>query len=254
MIENGSLSSFNETKSSDEINFGTKAVKTIVILAALFISLQVISNVIAGLPISWFPGNKDLIYCASGAILFPFISIISDSISNVFGTKLVKSITKTGMIVNLIFAGICMLVLYWPHPSFAEESVPSYFRVLNQSVIMVIAGIIALYASNVINSLILQAFKRKQIAKGESTTNPKGIYVRSVISSLFAVAADCIIFNFLSFIWSMPLANVIIMCITQYIIKIIIECVCQIFIAKWIVPKIVNYTGIDIVENKQKFI
>ena len=73
MIENGSLSSFNETKSSDEINFGTKAVKTIVILAALFISLQVISNVIAGLPISWFPGNKDLIYCASGAILFPFI-------------------------------------------------------------------------------------------------------------------------------------------------------------------------------------
>lgn len=238
--------SFNSTK--NDVVY-SKATKVLVVLATLFISLQVISNVVAGKPISWFGGA---FYCASGAILFPFISLISDSLSNVYGTKIVKLITKLSILINLIFAGICMIILAWPSPVFFEGAA-HYAAVLTQSWIMVFAGIIALYCSSVVNSLVLQFLKRRQVSKGESTVGKKGIFIRSVISSIPSVALDCIIFNLLSFIWVMPLSNVIIMMVTQFFVKIIIEIIVQIPVSSIVVPKIVEYTGIDIVEDREKF-
>ena len=246
MIEKSSLNSFNETKG----DMSSKAQLVLVTLATLFVSLQVCSNVIAGRPISWFGG---LFYCASGALLFPFISLISDSLSNIYGTKVVKQVTILGMIINLIFAAICMVVINWPAPGFFENT-QAYSTVLNQSWIMVFAGIIALYCSSIVNSLVLQVFKRKQVAKGESTINSKGIFIRSVVSSLPSVALDCTIFNILSFIWSMSLSNIIVMIITQFCVKIIIEIIIQIFVSKWTVPYLVKITGVDVVEEKQRFI
>lgn len=246
-----SFSSFNETKS---VEWNLKAVRILMVLSGLFIALQIISNTIAGKSILWFSnGNGFEIYCAAGAILFPFVSIISDSISNVFGTKIVKTITKLSIVANLIFAIVCTLIIAWPAPSFFANQA-AYATVLTQSGIMVGAGIIALYCSSVVNSLVLQALKRKQVAKNESTTDSKGIFVRSVISSIPSVALDSFLFNFLSFIWFMTFGQVMVMFITQFCVKIIIEIIMQCFVSKWTVPFLVSYTGIDVVEDKQKFI
>ena len=250
-MENSSLNSFNETKSN--ISWNSKAVKVLLILSGLFIALQVISNVVAGKSILWFSNGNFEIYCAAGAILFPFVSLISDSLSNVFGTKMVKTITKLSMIVNIIFAIICTIIIAWPTPSFFTNSL-AYSTVLAQSGIMVIAGIIALYCSSIVNSLVLQALKRRQVKKNESTTDSKGIFVRSVISSIPSVALDSFIFNMLSFIWFMSISQIMVMFVTQFCVKIIIECCVQIFVSKWTVPYLVKYTGIDVIEEKQKFI
>lgn len=247
-----SLNSFNETKGS--INWNDKATKVLVILSSIFIALQIISNTVAGKSILWFSnGNGFEIYCAAGAILFPFVSLISDSISNVFGTKIVKTITKLSMLVNIIFAIICTIVIAWPSPSFFANS-DAYATVLTQSGIMVIAGILALYCSSIVNSLVLQALKRKQVQKNESTLDSRGIFIRSVVSSLPSVALDSFLFNFISFIWFMTIPQIMVMFITQFCVKIIIEIIIQIFVSRWTVPYLVNYTGIDVVEDKQKFI
>ena len=237
MIENGSLSSFNETKS-----LSTKAIWLLVTLTVLFCGFQIISNISAIKIIGW-----DSFYVPAASLYVVFFGLLSDSISNIYGSKIMKKVTYLGIICNILLALCCALVVILPTPSFNDASVPN--AALSQSIRLVVFGVIALYISQNINAIILQKIKKKQVESGKDSLSKTGIFIRSYVSSLPSVCVDCIIFCFGSWFGIMTIPQIIVLIISQIIIKLGCELILQACLSSWIVPKLVNYAGVDEIEE-----
>lgn len=249
-MENSSLNSFNETKSNfgflNQAKYPERAMWLLIFITAAFCVINTISNVIAGklILISSTLG----IYCAGASLVFPLINIIQDILSNIFGTKAVKNVTILGIITNIFMAIVFAICLILPVPDFFTNT-EAYRIVLNQSFRLVCGGLLALFVAQMINSLVLQKMKKKQVAKGISTSNRLSIFSRSYVSSLFSTLLDAAIFNFIAFIGTMPIPGIVVMIFTQFFVKILIELVLQFFINSWIVKWLVNWTGLDIIDG-----
>ena len=248
MIENGSLSSFNETKSFgflDQAKHPERAMWLLIFIASAFCVINVISNVIAGKLI--LISGRLGIYCAGASLIFPLVNIIQDILSNIYGTKAVKYVTLLGVITNVFMAITFMICLALPVPDFFTNT-ESYRVVLNQSFRLVVGGLVALFVAQMVNSIVLQKMKKYQVNKGISTANRGSIFTRSYISSLPSTLLDAAIFNFIAFIGGMPTSAILVMIATQFCVKVGIELFLQFFINSWVVKKLVDWTGLDVVD------
>lgn len=245
MIESSSYS-FNETKSStiESTKWNTKSAFALAVLVGIFSALQIVSNVCAGKVLAIGP-----LSVAGAAVVYAFVGITMDLISNCFGSAIVKKTTWLGVIINVCYALICALVIIWPAASYFTNS-EAYRIVLSTSIRLVIAGIIGLWFSQIVNAAVLQKIKKNQVSKGESTTDKKGIYARAIISSIPSIILDSCLFNLIAFLGVMPVGTVIIMIFTQILVKAIVEFIIQAPISSMLVPRLVTYADIDVIDDK----
>ena len=234
-----SLDSFNETKSMNN-----RAIALLVILTTIFCALQIVSNVTASKVISII---RDVVYVPAASLFVVFFGVISDAISNIYGSRVMKKVTYLGIICNVLLALSCALVVLLPSPSFSD---PSAINIaLSQSIRLVVSGVIALYISQTINAIILQRIKKNQVNNGTSVLNKKGVFVRSYVSSIPAVAIDCLIFVIGSFAGTMAWSQIAIMILCQVCVKLLCELIIQAFISSQVVPKLSSYAEYDVVEE-----
>lgn len=240
MIENGSLSSFNETK-----GMTSKAVWVLVILTVLFCAFQIISNTTASKVISI---AGDAIYVPAASLFVVFFGIISDAIANIYGSKVMKKVTYLGIICNVILALSCALVVALPSPSFSDPSAANV--VLGQSIRLVVVGVISLYISQTINAIILQKIKKRQVAKGTSVLDKKGVFTRAYVSSIPSVIIDCLLFVTGSFAGLMGWPQIFTMVLCQICVKLLCELLIQAILSAQIVPRLSSYVNYDVIEEE----
>lgn len=237
-MKSSSLNSFNETKS-----MSSKAIWLLVVLTVLFCGFQIISNISATKII----GGANF-YVPAASLYVVLFGLISDSISNIYGSKIMKRATYLGIICNVLLALCCALVVALPTPPWNDASAAN--STLSQSVRLVIFGVIALYISQNINAIVLQKIKKYQAEKGKDTLSKKGIFIRSYVSSLPSVIIDCLIFCYGSWFGIMTLSQIAILALSQMVVKLGCELILQGALSSWIVPKLVNYAGVDIIEEE----
>ena len=244
-----SLDSFNETKGMSS-NKASLASFMIMLIPCLYILFNTISSVIAGRLIYFGTiGGVALTVASGGVFSVPFFSIINDISSNVFGSRKTKHLVQIGVISNIIIALIFTLVNIWPAAPFATNT-EAYRIVCGTSIRIIIAGIIALFFSTMVNTVLLQKMKKKQVEKGISTLEKKYIFSRAYLSSIPSVILDSTIFNVIAFSFVMPFSQVIIMTIMQVICKLVVEVIFSLPISTALIPKIVQITGIDHIDNE----
>lgn len=234
-----SLDSFNETK-----GMNNKAITLLIILTTIFCGLQIISNVTATKIISII---GDVVYVPAASLFVVFFGVISDAISNIYGSRVMKKVTYLGITCNVLLALSCTLVILLPSPSFSDPTVMN--TALSQSIRLVVSGVIALYISQTINAIILQKIKKNQVNKGTSILNKKGVFVRSYVSSIPAVAIDCLIFVIGSFAGTMAWSQIFIMILCQICVKLLCELIIQALISSQVVPKLSSYAEYDVIEE-----
>lgn len=243
-----SFSSFNETKSADR---SALASFIIMLIPCLYILFNTISSVIAGRLLYFGTiGTVALTVASGGVFSVPFFSILNDISSNVFGSRKTKHLVQIGIISNIIVAAVFTLVNIWPAAPFATNT-EAYRTVCGTSVRIIIAGLIALYFSTMVNTIILQRMKRNQVDKGISTLDKRHIFSRAYLSSIPSVILDSAIFNVIAFTFVMPFSQVIVMTIMQVLCKLIVELVFTIPISTALVPKVVAITGIDHIDTNE---
>ena len=94
----------------------------VVVLAALSVTMQIAANLISARlgyfgPVSW---NKT---GPMGVFFFPFVYIISDILSDVYGYRVSRWVAWLTVLVQLLFVGMIALVLYSVKPTpWSEES------------------------------------------------------------------------------------------------------------------------------------
>lgn len=151
-----------------------------------------------------------------GVFFFPFIYIISDILSEVYGYRISRWVSWIATFVNLLFIGlvlgICTLIK--PAP-FVIELNSAIFTVFSTSVRVIVGSIIGAILAGWANDIIFQALKHKD---GE-----KGFAKRKLLSSLAAESIDTVVFITIAFVGTIPFSAILPMYIIQFILKYVVE-------------------------------
>ncbi len=182
-----------------------------VVIACLFVSSLILSNIIAGklIAVAGFilPGS---------VILFPLVYMIGDILTEIYGFQKARLVIWTGFICNLMMVGVFYLILATPSPGFfAGDS--AFALVLGMTPRIVIASLVAYLAGEFCNAMVLS--KLKLLTKG------RFLWVRTIGSTLVGEGFDTVIFITLAFLGTLPTAVLLQMMLFQYVIKVTYEIV-----------------------------
>lgn len=182
------------------------------LLTVLYVVSLLISNILAAKQFSLF-GNITMT-CA--VMIFPVTYILSDVFSEVYGYTWSRITCYTAFLANILMVLFFQLSILTPAPDYWLNQ-EAYSTVLG-SVPRVLAGsLLAFILGDFVNDKIFSKMKKKHA--GELN----GFKTRAVISSFAGEVVDSSIFLPIAFIGLMPTKTLLIMGITQVLIKVAYE-------------------------------
>jgi len=215
------------------------------VVAAFFVSILVISNIASsakivdvGITLFTIPLAFD-----GGTLLFPFVYVLGDVLTEVYGFRTARRVILTGFAV-MVLAALAFFVLGLLPPEAGWEAETggnaAFDAILGgmSSGGIVLASLAAYLAGEMSNSLVLSKLKVKM--KGRL------LWVRTIGSTLVGELLDSLLFIFIASItgvfpweifWSLVLTN--------YILKCAIEAVVTPF-TYWLSAFLKRKEGIDV--------
>jgi len=180
-----------------------------VIIACLFVTSLLLSNIIAGKLITI--GGVIL---PGAVILFPLAYIIGDILTEVYGYKRARMVIWTGFACNILMVGVFYLVMAIPSPGFFEAEA-AFATVLGMTPRIVLASLVAYLVGEFSNAAILSRMK--------ILTRGKWLWTRTIGSTLIGEGLDTVIFITICFIGTVPNAVLMQMVLYQYLFKVAFE-------------------------------
>lgn len=179
------------------------------IILGIFIAVLLISNVTSAKIIQLGPFTFD-----GGTILFPLAYIFGDILTEVYGYKKSRRIIWLGFFANILMAVVFILVGKLT-PAAGWENQTAYEAILGWVPRIVIASLIAYWAGEFTNSIVLA--KMKILTKG------KWLFTRTIGSTIVGQIVDTGIFCLIAFWGQMPSSLLLAVIISNYIFKVSVE-------------------------------
>lgn len=179
------------------------------VLASFFVTLLLISNIIAG-KLALFCG----ITLPAAVILFPLTYILGDVLTEVYGFQRTRLVIWIGLGANLIMAFAFMITLSLPYPDFWNGQ-PAFTTVLGLTPRLVGASLAAYLMGEFANAAVLSRLKIK--------TKGRWLWLRTIGSTIVGEGIDTIVFIGAAFGGSMPWAALGGMMLAQYSWKVAYE-------------------------------
>lgn len=163
------------------------------IITALFTATLIISNVAAGKGVSFF-GDQSLtlgplqilpINTDGAFFLFPLAYVLGDVLSEVYGFRAARRTVITGFVTLLLASACFWIVIQLPAASFYENQA-ALEAVIGVVPRLVLAGVVAYLAGQLLNSAVLVWIKNRY---GE-----RRLWVRLIGSTVVGEFADTLIF------------------------------------------------------------
>jgi len=192
------------------------------VVASFFVGILIVSNIASsakivdlGFSIFTVPLAFD-----GGTILFPFVYVLGDVLTEVYGFKTARRVIWTGFAAMALTTGVFFILGVMPGETLWEEQAGSgaYNVILGGMSYggIVLASLTAYLAGEFSNSMILSKLKVKM--------QGRFLWMRTIGSSLVGQLLDTMIFVFIAtltgvFVWEIFWSLVI----TNYILKVGIE-------------------------------
>lgn len=152
-----------------------------------------------------------------GTFSFPFVLILGDIVSEVYGYKRSRQIIFIGFFAMVYYTLLTTFAIYLP-PAETWGMQKEYETVLGMLPRIVVASLITYICCDLINSYIIARMKVWQGSNGFTS--------RAVVSTAVAQGVDSIMFFTLAF-WGILSGKVILsLIVTTWVMKIILEIVC----------------------------
>lgn len=180
-----------------------------VIIACLFVTSLLLSNIIAGKLITI--GSMIL---PGAVILFPLAYIFGDILTEVYGYGRARMVIWTGFACNILMVGVFFLVMAIPSPGFFEAE-EAFATVLGMTPRIVSASLLAYLLGEFSNAAILSRMK--------ILTRGKWLWTRTIGSTLIGEGLDAIVFITVCFLGVVPNAVLLQMVLYQYLFKVAFE-------------------------------
>ncbi len=174
-----------------------------------------------------------------GLLVFPISYIINDCVAEVWGYHRARLLIWTGFLMNFLFVAFGALVDVIPGAPYWHNQ-DGFHGVFGLAPRITIASFIAFLTGSFINAYVMS--RMKVISKG------KHFSLRAILSTIFGEGADSIVFFPIAFIGVVPNNEIIVLIISQIILKTLYE-----IIILPITIRVVKLTkkseGIDVYDN-----
>ncbi|MEQ1499188.1 MAG: queuosine precursor transporter [Novosphingobium sp.] len=170
---------------------------------------------LAWLPELFRPASDTVIYGA-GILFFPISYVIGDVLTEVYGYANARRCVWAGF-VALLFMAFMSFVVVSLSPAKGWSGQAAYESVFGNTWRIVAASLIAFWAGEFVNSFVL--------AKMKILTGGKRLWTRTIGSTFFGQAVDSLIFYPIAFLGIWSTQAVIMVMITNWLLKVIWEIV-----------------------------
>ena len=200
-------------------------------IAILFVAILMISNTVATKLFQLGP------FFFTGAIMiFPISYIFSDILTEVYGYRASRKIIWAGFASIIVMSIVYYLVQLLPPAPFWPNQ-QAYEVILGLVPRIVLGSIVGYFAGEFSNSYVLSKLK--------IWTKGKHLWARTISSTIIGEGVDTILFGTIAFAGTIPWNNLILVIISGYIAKVLIEILFT-PITYIIVKKLKHLEGIDV--------
>ena len=179
------------------------------IIAMLYVSCLLISTIMAFKVVKLGPA-----IFPAGLVIFPLSFIFDDILTEVYGYQYSRRIIWTGLVCNVLFfaVGTVAVILppapFWPFQHEFSTVVGSVPRI-------VLASSLSYFCSEFLNSYVL--------AKLKIRLSGKHYWLRLMSSTSLGSGVDSLLFCSIAFMFTMPLQDLGLMILWQFMIKVTYE-------------------------------
>ena len=215
-----------------------KQYKYLGLITALYVAMQLISDITAGKIIQLF------IFPVSATVLyFPITYIFSDILTEVYGYARARSVVWTVLSCSVLAGVIYQLVVYLP-PAVGFDANDAYARVLGSVPRILLGGWIAVWAGGILNDYIL--------AKMKVWTNGKHLWTRTIGSTVVGEFANTVLFYTIALYAVLPNNLLVASILSGWLIKVGVETVLTPW-TYWVVHKLKKLEGEDYYDRDTNF-
>ena len=182
-------------------------------VTALFVTLYLVSNVMAVKVISIF----GLFYFDAGTITFPFAYMLGDVLTEMWGFKTAKKVIWMTFFCNILMVLCTQIGVWLPSPDYLDETAQAYNHIFSYVPRIVIGSLVGFLLGELSNAWLMEKIKEK--------TKGKKLWVRTIGSSAVAYWFDSLPFVLIAFLGVVTTHDLLMMILFQYAAKLIIEAV-----------------------------
>ena len=184
-----------------------------VIVTVLFILCYIVSNLMAVKVIGFF----GLFYFDAGTITFPLAYMLGDVLTEMWGYRIAKKTIILAFLCN-IFVVLCTQIGVWlPSPDYLDTTAQAYNTVFNYVPRIVLGSLTGFLLGELSNAWLMEKIKGK--------TKGKRLWVRTIGSSIVGYIFDTVPFVLIAFLGVLTTRDIILMIVSQYIMKLTIEAI-----------------------------
>jgi queuosine precursor transporter len=208
---------------------------------AAFVAILLLSNVIGAAKLATLGGYT----FGAGILFFPLGYVIGDVLTEVYGYARARRCIWVGFIALIFMAFMSWVVVSLP-PAEGWTNQPAYDAVFGQVPRIVFASIVAFWAGEFVNSIVL--------AKLKVLTRGKYLWTRTISSTVFGQGVDSLLFYPLAFWGASGWTNdaVLTVMVTNWGLKVLWEVVLT-PVTYAVVGYLKRREGVDVYDNHTDF-
>ena len=182
-----------------------------IVVTALFVTLYVVSNIMAVKVISLFG-----LFCFdAGTITFPFAYMLGDVLTEIWGYKTAKKVILTTFMCNIVVVLCTQIGVWLPSPDYLDITAQAYNTMFSYVPRIVVASLTGFLLGELSNAWLMDKIKR--------WTAGRRLWVRTIGSSAVAYVFDSLPFVLIAFAGVVSTHDLMMMIAFQYVSKLLIE-------------------------------
>ena len=203
------MNKVSENPFKNRISEGT----AFMIVASLFVTLYLVSNIMAVKVISIF----NIFVFDAGTITFPFAYMLGDVLTEIWGYKTAKKVIWMTFFCNILMVMCTQVGVWLPSPDYLSETTTAYNHIFNCVPRIVIGSLTGFLMGELSNAYLMEKIKEK--------TKGRKLWVRTIGSSAVAYIFDSLPFVLIAFAGVVSARDLVAMILLQYTGKLLIEAV-----------------------------
>ena len=192
-------------------NRNSSRVMPLMLVTALFITLYLVSNIMAVKVVSFF----GVFYFDAGTITFPFAYMLGDVLTEIWGYRIAKKVIWLTLLCNILLVLCTQIGVWMPSPDYLEQSATAYNTVFTYVPRIVLGSLTGFLLGELSNAWLMERIKR--------LTRGRYLWVRTIGSSVVGYLFDSLPFVLIAFAGTVSTHDLLMMILFQYFSKLLIE-------------------------------
>ena len=201
----------------------------LMIVTGLFITLYLVSNVMAVKIISIF----GFVYFDAGTITFPFAYMLGDVLTEIWGYRVSRRVIYLSLLCNIILVVCTNIGIWLPSPHYLDETAQAYNHIFAAVPRIVIGSLTGFLLGELSNAYVMDRMKR--------WSHGKHMWLRTIGSSMVGHMSDSVPFVIIAFYGTVSTEELIKMIMLQYVLKLGIEALAGTPMAYLVVNRLKRY-------------